>query len=49
MLIYAGGPFAFLDCEIDAQTILSLNGAAARAAALWEALGKRPDLKEILT
>ena len=35
-LLYSGGPFAMVDCEIDFQTIVRLTGPAARGRALLE-------------
>jgi len=35
-LIYAGGPFAFSDCEVTPGCGLSLTGGAARGLTLWK-------------
>ena len=37
-LIYSGGPFGFSECEIDAESILSLTGPAWRAAKLLKTI-----------
>jgi len=36
VLIYAGGPFALSDCEVESNCGLSLTGGAARGHALWK-------------
>ena len=44
-LVYSGGMFGFRDCEIDAESVLSLTGSAARAVALWKAFVQHPERK----
>jgi hypothetical protein len=34
--VYSGGPFGFLDCELEGSFYLSLTGAARRASELWQ-------------
>ena len=41
ILIYSGGPFAMIDCEIDGETFLELTGSAARGHVLWNNLRMR--------
>jgi len=43
--VYSGGLFGFRDCEIDAESVLSLTGSAARSLALWKAFVQHPERK----
>lgn len=40
--LYAGGPFGFLDCEIDVKSGVLLTGAAARGFVLWKKFDEMP-------
>ncbi len=35
ILVYSGGPFAMIKCEIDDDTFVELTGAAARGHLVW--------------
>lgn len=35
VLVYAGGPCKFVDCDVDSECSLLLTGAAAKGYAIW--------------
>ncbi len=42
ILLYSGGPFALIDCDMDSHTFLELTGPAARGYLMWNKFHSRP-------